>query len=177
MRVVAALAGAAFVSAGSLDAVADEPAALVRERSLFDRDDAPLLDLDPVWRPALAFDAPLTTVGSSYARGSLRLSVEASQWSHDNGLVGDGWGAAARLSGELGPLAVGGYASYQELDTTLGKGAYVDLGVSVGRTWRVSKWTTVSLALTLGQRTWTTAPPPGEANATSLMFSIRGTFR
>lgn len=166
---------------------ADDGVTTVRERGLFDPTEEPLLELDPTWRPNATLDAPETTARVTYTLGAnTAVSFEASQWSLGTGdptlgppenTTGDGWGAAVRLVRKLGPLRVGAYASYQVLDTWYLRGTYVDLGLSIGHTFRLSRWMNAWIALGVGRRTWQGQSPAGEADATNFMLTIGTTFR
>lgn len=154
-----------------------DDALAVREGTLLRPGEEPLLELDPVWRPTRALDAPIDTTRALFVVADTLVALESSRWSYDNGMTGDGWGTSLRLSRNLGPLRVSGYASYQALDTRLGAGSYVDLGISVGRTVRLSRWMTAWIALSLGHRRWLDEPPVGESSGTTLMLSVGTTFR
>ncbi|MDX2089631.1 MAG: hypothetical protein SFX73_17380 [Kofleriaceae bacterium] len=150
----------------------------VRERAWFRPDEEPLLHVDPVWRPQRALDATTDTTRVAYFIAGTAVAFERSAWTDTtSGIPGDGWGTTLRVSRQLGPLRIGGYASYQRLDTRLARGEYIDLGVSVGRTFTLSKWMTAWIALSLGTRRWQGSPPPGEQNETTLMLSVGTTFR
>jgi hypothetical protein len=166
---------------------ADDGPTEVHEHGFLDPSTEPLLELDPTWRPNATLDAPETTTRATYTLGANTVATfESSQWSlaaTDPSLglpentTGDGWGAAVRLVRKVGPLRVGGYAAYQALDTWYLRGTYVDLGLSVGHTFRLSRWMHAWIALGVGRRTWQGQPPPGEANATNFMLTIGTTFR
>ena len=177
-----------MVLGAAATARADDGVTAVRERGLLDPSTEPLLELDRTWRPNATLDAPETTTRASLRLGANTVATfEASQWSlastdpslgpPPENTTGDGWGAAVRLVRKLGPLWVGGYASYQALDTWDLRGTYVDLGLSIGYTVRLSRWMNAWIALGIERRIWQGPPPPGEANATSFMLTIGTTFR
>lgn len=156
---------------------ADDGSLTLREGTLVRPGDEPLLELDPVWRPTRALDAPIDIARAVVLAADTLVTLESSRWSYDNGMTGDGWGATVRLARTLGPFRVSGFASYQALDTRLGAGSYVDLGISIGRTHRLSRWMIASISLGLWHRQWNGRPPPGEADSTTIMLSVGTTFR
>jgi len=170
-------AAIALVVASLATAHADDTTS-IREVSVLHPGDEPLLQLDPVWRPNLALDAPLDTQRVVYALGERTvIALERENWSYDNGMTGDGAGGTFRLSHDFGPVRIGAYASYQALSTRAVSGSYVDLGLSVGRTFKLSRWMTAWIALSVSQRYWLDEPPEYEENATTFMLSVGTTFR
>lgn len=161
----------------------------VRAREWFRPEEEPLLHIDPVWRPNRALDGAETVTRATYSIGDTLVALERSGWTDSTGvvgegqgpstgIVGDGWGATLRLSRKLGPLRVGGYASYQTLDTRLLRTSYVDLGLSAGRTFKVSQWMTAWIALSFGRRRWLgEIPLLSEKTENTLMLSVGTTFR
>lgn len=169
-------------------ALADD-AITVRKREWFRPEEEPLLHIDPTWRPHRALEGAEDITRATYSIGNTLVVLERSAWSDSTGFVGegkvpatgitgDGWGVTLRLSRNLGPLRVGGYASYQALDTRLLRSSYVDVGVSVGRTFKLSKWMTAWVALSVGRRRWLgDIPLLSEKSDDTLMLSIGTTFR
>lgn len=161
----------------------------VRKREWFRPDEEPLLHIDPVWRPVRALDGVTDITRATYSLGRTLAVLERTGWTDSTtaaagegrgpsaGVTGDGWGATLRLSRDLGPVRVAGHASYQALDTRLLRGSYVDLGLSVGRTFELSAWMTAWIALSVGQRDWRGELPEGETNERTIMLSIGTSFR
>jgi len=75
-------------------------------------------------------------------------------------------------------LRFGAGVSVAHVDTRFGSGSYVDLGLSLSRTVRLSRWMTAWISLSFGRRRWLdSSPPAGEADATEAMLTIGTTFR
>lgn len=155
------------------------------ERSVLTRDpQGPWLTLEPIARPNLqglamigSTEDPHRTVLFDGRRGYVVL--DGTSWTNDRDLEERGWHAGIRIGYDLGPLRVDAYASVNYVDTAYGRGHYRDLGISIGRTVRLSRWMTGWIALRVGQRKWLVddKPPAGEQDGTEVMLSIGTTFR
>ena len=89
-----------------------------------------------------------------------------------------GWRAATQLTYDLGPFKLGASVAVNHVDSRFERGTYAFVGVSLYRTFRLSRWNIGWIALTLGRQQWFGAMPPnGEANATTASLNIGMTFR
>ena len=176
---------AAAVSAAR-PARADDDAAHV-EATTDDDEAAPRLSLDPL------FGSRFEGFGAAEQRQrderrlpyGLRLRLESVLWSTEADLPlpsidveARGWRASARLERDLGSgwvLGVGG--SLSALDSALARGRRLDLGLSVSKAWRLSRWTTVWLSLGLDHHRASGELVEADPNATSFMLRVGGTFR
>lgn len=141
---------------------------------------APLLSLDPFLRSNVeGFEADVKTERKDFALGpNTRARIESEAWTNPM-LGGAGWGATARLAYNFHGLQFGFEAGYHRVDGQLTHGGYRFLGFSIAKTFKLSKWMTAWISLTVGQRQWLgdRGPPTGETNDTSAMLSIGTTFR
>lgn len=145
------------------------------------------LELDPTLRPRLE---GLGAVEERH-RSELRLGprtravLEGSWWANeDDGplpvldLPARGWRAALRLSHDFGFARLDANAGVSHVDMRFGSGSYVELGISLGRTFRLSRWMTGWISLGIGRRQWLgDQPPAAESDATEVMLRIGTTFR
>jgi hypothetical protein len=161
----------------------DELEAHARSKLLWD---GPSLVLDPVLLPRLeGLGAAEERERTPLRLGPrTRLVLEGVHWANQDtaerqhvDVVARGWRAAARLSYDFGFLRLGASASVDHVDTRFGSGSYVDLGVSLSRTVRLSRWMTAWISLSLGRRRWQGSPPAGEADSTEAMLTVGTTFR
>lgn len=165
------------------EARADDAALEARARELALRDAAPLLHFEPVLRPSL--DGLSLAARTDTKRDVLRLGpraiaeIEGTAWTTDLDVPARGWDAAVRLSYDLGPVRITAHASVHGVDARFGGGAYREIGVSIGRTFRLSRWMTAWVSLDIGQRHWLGEgpPPAGEADSTQIMLNLGTTFR
>ncbi len=181
----------AVVVLGVDDAHAEEVEDSVRAQSLVGDLDGPWLHLDDaVLAPGLeAFDATRDSRTTFIKLGPrTRLALDGASWSanldmRDDGgpgardIPGHGWRAGLRLSHDFGLVRVRTNGSINHVDTRYGTGTYTDVGLSIGRTHRLSRWMTGWISLGIERRRWSGPPPPGESNATELTLTIGTTFR
>jgi hypothetical protein len=167
-------------------------AAAERDRS--DGPPAPWSLSDPLWRPGLeprdaqrdASSLPLKLGAHTWA------VVEGSWWSVERDSAsyaglrdrpGHGWNTGLHIAHDFGMFRVDAGGTVGEVDglDDLGHrnahGAYTDLGVTISRAFRLSRWNTAWISLGVGHRRWQGAPPPGEADATQVMLTVGVTFR
>jgi hypothetical protein len=148
----------------------------------------PRLELDPVLPPLLQGLGATEEADRAELRigADTRVLLEGVRWIHDDAaalphvdLPARGWRAAVRLSHDLGFARVEAGASLNEVDSRFGSGRYVDLGLSIRRTFRLSRWMTAWISLGVGRRRWLGAgqPPAGESDATEVMLRVGTTFR
>ena len=147
----------------------------------------PILTLDPVIQSRLEGLAVEQHVEQAqFQVGKTRVMVESiasdnvdTPWRVATDVPSRSWRTVARFSRDLGFAQLVATGSLGEVQTRYGSGAYYDLGLSLVRSKRFSRWVTAWVALSLGTRTWLgDAPPPGEArSSTQLTLSVGGTFR
>jgi len=102
--------------------------------------------------------------------------LDNTTWANPD-IVERGWRAAAGLTRDFGVARLTAMASYNGVDGWLGDGRYVDLTVALTRTFRLSRWMTAWISLSISVRSWTGTPPPGERNGAAAMLSVGTTFR
>ena len=156
----------------------------VEEKSVLSRDpDGPWLSIDPMLRPTMdglgAVEDRTRSVLYDGKRGY--AVVDGTSWT--NTLDGDsrGWQAALRVGYDLGPVRLDAHYSINYVDTWQGRGHYRDWGVSLGKSFKLSKGRIAWVALSVGERKWVVDddnpnPPPGEDNGVQLMLGIGFTF-
>lgn len=146
------------------------------------------LTRDPVG-PLLQLDGPLRSfaegVDSDVASEHVDLSLGArtraravtSGWTNE--LFGArGWSAGVHLVHDFRVLQVGVGASVNRVDSIDVHQSYVLLGLTLSRTFHLSRWMTGWISLGVGRRRWLgTALPPGEVDDDAVMLSIGTTFR
>jgi hypothetical protein len=139
---------------------------------------APLLTIDPTL--ATRFETLHADEDTATARIPLGKHLEAqlarTAWSNTD-IAERGWQSSAGLTATFGQWHVGALASWNGVDGRLGNGRYLDYGVSIARTFNLSRWMTAWIALSVGMRQWTGVPPAGEANGATLTLSVGTTFR
>ncbi len=151
------------------------------------------LTRDPVG-PLLKLDSPLR----AHAEGSLaqdvdsdvagehvdlslgrdtRARVESAAWSNE--LFGaQGWSAGLHLVHDFHVIQVGVGASVNRVDSIDVHQSYALLGVTLSRTFRLSRWMTGWVSLSLGQRRWLGGQPPEhDPDDNAGMLSFGTTFR
>lgn len=171
---VAVLAAAPARADDGLHDAADDAPALRRHAA------EPLLHLDAL-PPPIALGLPETIDVAEQTTVVLgrRTWLRFAGLHETNAIVPErAWAASVRLAHDFGPVALIAHATAGGLDTRVARGTYYDLGLTVGKTARISKWTTAWIGLSVGRRAWTGPPPPGEPErATGVTLSIGGTFR
>lgn len=89
-----------------------------------------------------------------------------------------GWRARFELGADVGPFWLGVHVAAGRVDGRFEQGTYRDIGVSLLKRFRLSRWMLAWIGLTIGHRQWLgDAPPPGEQNGPSLMLTVGTTFR
>lgn len=164
------------------DALQVKAAALMRE--LHDTPDATDgLHLDPALRLTPS-SAGLTQEHQqrTYALGHhTTAKVEGTWWSVNHDVPVRGWRASISASHDFGFARLSATAATEHVDTDLGHGTFTDVGLSLSRSARLSRWMTGWVGLSVGYRHWLDqqrqAPPAGETDATQLTLSIGTTFK
>ena len=143
-----------------------------------DAEPPPQLTLDPMLESR--FETLHADEDSAAARiplgKHLSAQLETTAWSNSD-IAERGWRSAAGITLDRGNWHLTALASWNGVDGRFGSGRYTDVGVSLARTFRMSRWMTAWIALSIGQRRWSDNPPVGERNGTVLMLSIGTTFR
>jgi hypothetical protein len=175
------VAGLLVLATGAAATAQAEPP----RHSELDRD-GPWLTLDPVLTSQLeGLGAAEHTERVERPLGPhATLVLETSQWENDDkemragiDLPGRGWRAAVRLAYDLGPVTLGASAAFAQIDNQLGHASHIDLGVSLFRTLRLSRWMTAWISLGLGHRRWLERGAIGTPDATEWMLTVGTTFR
>ncbi|GEM_PF-5840408 len=177
-------------------ALADDPPSVsaddlsVRDSgSLFHDPGEPMLKLDIVPRPMavglgvteethrtaikLGARAMITMTGTSwkgYADAVPRDGVP------DNDVT-RGSRAAIGFHYDFGWLQLDAELSQNVMSSRYGSGSYRDISLMISKSHRFSRWVTGWIGLSIGNRQWDGEAPDGEANATTIMLTIGGTFR
>ncbi len=174
----------------------------LRTQTLFEKSREPLLHLDPVSLPSLA---GLGTREDTHERSMMQLGehtwleLEGVHWTNqerDRRFTNDettperGYSAGVRLSTDVGPFQLSLLARVGEIDSQqsllaqrltgerpFAPGRYYEVGVTIGKTKKLSRWMTAWVALTAGYRAWIGEPPPGERDGGQLMLTLGTTFR
>lgn len=138
----------------------------------------PILVLDPTL--ASRFETVHADEQSQHAIVPIGRGVDAilenTSWANTD-VVARGWRTAAGLTRDFGVARLTAMASYNGVDGWLGGGRYVDLTVALTHTFKLSRWMTAWISLSLSVRSWTGTPPPGESNGAAAMLSVGTTFR
>jgi hypothetical protein len=144
------------------------------------------LELDPVFEPRAA---GLLVTNRRETRETIALDARTAltlvldEWANKEGAVGyrdvrgQGWQASARLTRDLGWAQLSFTAALGDVDTAYTRGRYIDVGVSLLRTFRLSRKRTGWVGVTAGRRVWQGERPPlGEANGIQIMAVLGFTF-
>jgi len=173
---------------------ADQPVELHAKAARSEDPPAPWSLGDPMWRPGS--DA----IDAVHGASSLRLVLgrqtwavlDGSWWSAERESAsyagardrpGHGWNAGLHIAHDFGVFRIDAGGSVGEFDglddfgRRDARATYTDLGVTISRAFRLSRWNTAWISLGVGHRRWQGAPPPGEANATQVMLTVGITFR
>lgn len=146
----------------------------------------PKLHLDPILRTRLE---GLGTVEerktTTLQIGPIEATLEGARFAIDDrkaeptiDLPVRGWRTSLRLSHDFGFVRLEASLSRNHVDMHHGRGTYRERGVSLSRTFRLSRWMRAVVGLDIGQRAWEgDQPPAGEANETTVMLRVGTTFR
>jgi hypothetical protein len=149
----------------------------------------PLLDSSPRATPNVkGLGVSETTFARIVERGPARVAVRGSSWTCEQALLhapgvhldvpARGWETGLDLSYDLGPFRLGGHLTQGFVDSAYARGAYRDVGISISRTFTLSRWMHAWISLGVSRRNWLDEkPPPGETEGTTLMLSVGTTFR
>ncbi|CAN5922920.1 hypothetical protein BH11MYX3_BH11MYX3_13590 [soil metagenome] len=164
-------------------ALADEPTSVRDgEKPLLLREtDETMLHLDLVALPSTAGLGAKAEVDERTTIAIGRhtwVELEGTRWSNELDVRERGWTAGARLAHDFGPFFVGIGAELHSMDRRYSSGSYYDVGLTIGRSKKLSRWMTAWIALSIGRRMWLgDKPPVGEDNGEQVMLSVGTTFR
>lgn len=154
-------------------------------------DDGPLLHLDTALGVnAEGIGADVQEQISAIAIGRLRAVAGGRWWqaglspalpgpagTHELDVVAHGWRLAGELSYDLGVVRIGASYAASRVESRSESGSYTDVAVSASRTFQLSRGMLGWISLGAGVRRWTGRPPPGEANGTSVLLSVGGSWK
>ena len=155
-------------------------------------DRGPQLELDPMFRPSLEglgatseterTVVPLGDKARAVFEGTWWANVDSDEpgrFSRVVDLENRGWRTGVRFERDLGFATLAIHGSYNHVDSRYGSGTYRDIGVSLFRKWRLTRWMTAWISLGVSRRTWLgDAAPAGEAKEeTQATLGIGTTFR
>jgi hypothetical protein len=155
---------------------ADDGLSLHAERR--DAEHVPELSLDPLLESRFeTLHADEDTAAARIPLGAhLAAQLETTAWSNTD-IAERGWRSAAGLTASRGNWHLTAGVAWNGVDGRFGSGRYTDYRLSLARTFRLSRWMTAWIALSLEHRQWAGTPPAGEQNGTALMLSVGTTFR
>ena len=87
-----------------------------------------------------------------------------------------GWTAGAQLTRDLGFAHLTLHGSAGQVDNELGRGRYAEAGVSLRKTFRLSRTMTGWISLGIGHRAWSKHSNLNEPDVTEVMLSIGTTW-
>lgn len=172
---------------------ADDDATRLAERyEASDALPAPVLEIDPVFRPTV--EGLATKEVHHTARYDLfgtRITLDGVERLDETDVASRGWRTELKLRRDLGFAMLTAGLSLENIQSTnivrtaeqgeqrFGSRTYVDMGVALTRTFKLSRWHTAWISLSLGRRRWLGdgPPPPGEQDSTQVMLSIGTTFK
>lgn len=151
------------------------------EPALLRRTDEPLLHLQPLAQP-LRIGLP-----ESYDVDEQRtvvlgkrtwVELQGVRYTNTSVTPERAWTASLRLAHDLGPFTIVAYAAAGGVDSRYTRGSYYDVGLSIGKSKKLSRWMTAWIALSIAHREWLGEPPPGEVKGeTAVTLSIGTTFK
>jgi len=172
-------------------ASADEPSIVVRVPERW-QEDEPMLHLEERTNAEGLGGSKQRATSMFQVGPNLRAVTTGEWWSNDPFADGKphpqsgeldnearGWRAKFEATYDVGPFQVTGFVAAGHVDSAHEHGTYRDIGVSIGKRFRLSRWMLAWLGLTISQREWLgdNGPPPGERNGPSVMLGFSTTFR
>lgn len=158
---------------------ADAPISL--HDGLLAHDDEPVLHIDPLVLPNLVAQGvqldgdQLSTITLGKHSWAELHGVE---WSDKRDIPGHGWTASLRLARDIGPFTIAATGSVNSVESWFGGFRYYEVGLSIGKSKRLSRWVTAWIALSVGRRVWIGEPPDGEPpESSAVMLSLGWTFK
>jgi hypothetical protein len=156
--------------------------------ALLRKDDEPMLHIDPIAAPTFT-GLGATNLVEERKRIDLGkhtwVELEGTQWKNDLDVPQRGWSAGVRIAHDFGPFWMSASASVNYVDSRFGRGVDPkrgrgtsrDVGVTIGKSKRFSRWVTAWIALTVGYRSWQGEAPIDEQDGGQAMLSVGGTFK
>jgi hypothetical protein len=164
-------------------------------------DEAPELEL-VLWPQARGLGGSEQREQWTFERGASRIDLTGVEWAnHDDAALGQvvldsrarGWTAGSQVSHDLRFARLTLHGSVGQVDNELGssrlvasdasgdkgvvgRGRYRELGVSLRRTFRLSRTMHAWVSLSVGHRAWSKASTLDEPDTTEVMLSIGSTF-
>ncbi len=179
MRSVGFVAGAVFVAVGSPARADDLQLDKIVARHERDAETEPYLELDPVFRPnAEGLGTLETKHQKQYELLGARIVIDGVEHTNEVDVPTRGWRAGLRISRDVGPVTVTAGMSVENVQSRYTRGTYREMGIAITKTFKLSRWNTAWISLSVGRRTWYgDQPPPGEQDATQVMLSVGTTFK
>lgn len=151
------------------------------EAALLRKTDEPLLHLDPIAQPlriglpeSVEVDDQTTVVLGKRTW----LQLQGIRYNNTSVTPERAWTASLRLAHDIGPFTIVAHATAGGVDSRYTRGTYYDVGLTIGKAKKLSRWMTGWIALTIGRREWIGEPPPGEIKeAAGVFLSIGTTFK
>jgi hypothetical protein len=163
----------------------DEDGGEVRESAGLAEDHG-WLDFDPVLSSRLEGVGATQHVDDMTVRlgPDLVAHLEGANWSSEDepwrpelDLPTRGWRTALRVSRDLGFARLEGQAAVVDYDDTLARGRYLEAGIAVVKTFKLSRWMRAWISIGVGRKVWLGDAPDGESNDVTLGLSLGTTFR
>jgi hypothetical protein len=136
-------------------------------------DAEPLLHVDPMFAPML--ETPFAAVQSTSTRfdlGRATSAVLASERWIDTTTDARGFTAGLHVSHNFGFATLIAFGSAGQVESRFGSGSYLDIGLALAKTLRLSRWTIAWLSLGLEYHAGM-----GQPGGTALMARVGFTFR
>lgn len=106
------------------------------------------------------------------------VELEGTRWTNELDVPARGGAIGIRVGYDIGWLHLSAGLELGNVDNRYSSGSYYDVGISIGTSKRLSRWTTAWLALSVGRRVWRgVEPPPGEHDVFQVMLTLGFTFR
>lgn len=145
-----------------------------------------LLELDPMFDPIArpnieGLGAVETRHSTQYSLLGFDILVDGVERRTEIDLESRGFRAGVRLSRDLGPfrLTAGVYRENTQSRFLQGTSrSYTERAIAITKTFKLSRWNTAWVSLSLASRKWDgIKPPEGEQDSTQLMLSVGTTFK
>lgn len=146
----------------------------------------PLLELDPVFDPIArpnmeGLGTAETRHSSHYQLLGFDILVDGVERVNEVDTPHRGYRAGLRLSRDLGPFRLTAGYFRENTQSRFLEGTsrnYTERAIAITKTFKLSRWNTAWISLSLASRKWDgERPPEGEQDSTQLMLSIGTTFK
>ncbi len=115
---------------------------------------------------------------------STRAVADGTWWSNVDqpsspalGVAARGWAAGLHVERDLGFAQLVVHSSVEDLETRFGRERRASFGITLQRTYVLSRWMTAWVSLGIGRTVWLGTPAPHDGDGTTAMLSIGTTFR